>query len=134
MRTTATLSVLGSIVLASIAFALVPFISPVSASSDGVPASQRVATTTEVGPQQTKTLFAAGTPCGSRVIRTQGQEIYLLFADPTNGDLASTTLSAVAGFFQAASTTVAYDSNVYGCGRMTAEATASTTITIAEFY
>lgn len=133
MRTTALISIIGSFVLASLLLAA-SVISPVSASADGVPASQRVATTIEVGPQQTKTLFAASVSCGSRVIRTQGQEIYLLFADPVNGDLASTTLSSTAGFLQASSTTIAYDASVFGCGRMTAEALASTTITVAEFY
>lgn len=102
------------------------------AATDGLYATQAVATTTEVGPQQTKTLFAENKLCTSRIIRTQGQEIYLLFADPTNGDLASTTLAINAGFLQSASTTVAYDGGLYGCGRVTAEALASTTITNAE--
>lgn len=104
------------------------------AAPAGIPATQRVATTTSVGPQETKTLFAANAACSARIIRTQGEPIYVLFADPTNGDLASTSLTAVAGFYQAASTTVAYDSGLYGCGRMVAESLASTTITIAETF
>lgn len=98
----------------------------------GTPSTQRTATTTEVGPQQTKTLFAANAFCASRIIRTQGEPVYISFADPTNGDVASTTLAWNVGFFQAASTTVAYDSGLYGCGRMTVKALASTTITSAE--
>lgn len=107
---------------------------PVQAeATSGLPAVQMTATTTVVGPQETKTLFSSKSVCTSRVVRTQGVDIFIAFADPTNGDIASTTLSAVAGFTQAASTTVAYDSGLYGCGRMTAEAVASTTITTAEF-
>lgn len=91
------------------------------------------ATTTQVGPQQNITLFSANTTCASRIVRTQGVEVYLTFGDtvPT-GAIASTSLTAVVGFFQAASTSVAYDSGLYGCGRMTGEALASTTITVAE--
>lgn len=100
----------------------------------GVPATQGSATTTVVGPQETKTLFASNSACASRIVRTQGTDIYIAFADPTNGDVASTTLSAVVGFTQPASTTVAYDSGLYGCGRMTAEAVASTTITTAQMF
>lgn len=100
----------------------------------GVPAIQTTATTTQVGPQETKTLYAKNDACSSRVIRTQAVDIYLLFGDPTNGDLASTTLSGTAGFTQAASTTVVYDAALYGCGRMTAEAVSSTTITSAQFF
>lgn len=98
----------------------------------GLPASQRMATTTQVGPQENITLFSANTLCTARIIRTQDEPIYLLFADPVNGDTASTSLTANAGFHQASSTTVAYDSGLYGCGRVTAEAAASTTITISE--
>ena len=100
----------------------------------GLPASQAVATTTTVGPANNDTLiFAATTRCNSRIVRTQGQEIILLFDEPTNGDLASSTNSFVAGFVQLASTTVAYDSGIYGCGRLTGYASASTSITAAEF-
>ncbi len=100
----------------------------------GLPASQRVATTTSVGPQQNITLFNANPNCSSRVISTAGRGIVLLFADPTNGDVSSTTLSSIIGFSQAASTTQAYDSGIYGCGRMVAFGLVSTTtITIAEF-
>lgn len=100
-------------------------------ATTGLPATQRIATTTVVGPQQTVTIFSRDPSCTARIIRTQGQGILLAFADPTNGDVASTTLSSVVGFIQLASTTVAYDSGIYGCGRVTAFAEASTTITTA---
>ena len=99
----------------------------------GLATSQEVATTTTVGPQQNITLFAALQGCNSRVIGTVSQPIMILFADPTNGDLSSTTLSGSKGFWQSASTTVAYDSGIYGCGRVIGYAYASTTVTRAEF-
>ena len=103
----------------------------------GLAATQQVATTTEVGPEATVTLFAnRGQNCSARIVSTingDGQSITLLFADTTNNDVSSTTLSGVIGHFQAASTTVMYDGGLYGCGRMTAQAYSSTTITISEF-
>lgn len=98
----------------------------------GLPSNLNIATTTQVGPQETNTLFTAKNNCASRIVRTQGQAIILGFADPTNGDVSSTTISSVIGFIQAASTTVAYDSGVYGCGRVTSYAEASTTLTTME--
>lgn len=98
----------------------------------GLPASQAVATTTQVGPQAKVTLFSANGSCTARVVSTRGTDIFLVFADPTNGNLSSTTLAFGAGFYQAASTTVAYDGGLYGCGRMIGYALASTTITISQ--
>ena len=100
-------------------------------STNGLPATQISATTTVVGPQQTITVFRRDPSCTARIIRTQGQGILLAFDDPSNGDVASTSLNSIVGFIQLASTTVAYDSGIYGCGRVTAFAEASTTITTA---
>lgn len=106
---------------------------PVSASApSGLPASVRLATTTIVGPQQTKKVFSNNGSCASRIIRTQATEIYLTYSDPNGGDVASTTLSAVVGDFIAASTSKAFDGGIYGCGDWYIEATASTTITVYE--
>lgn len=99
----------------------------------GLPAILKIATTTVVGPQSNTELFPANPMCASRVISTVNQEITLIFADPSNGDVSSTTLSSIVGHVQSASTTNAYDSGIYGCGRMFGHASASTTITIAEF-
>ena len=105
-----------------------------ASASSGLPATQRVATTTSVGPDEVKRLYNKQPSCASRIVRTQGTEIYLIFADPVGGNLASTSLSAVAGFVQLASTTVAYDSGIYGCGELWGEAISSTTITTAEMW
>ncbi len=92
-----------------------------------------IATTTSVGPGNATQLFAQDNACSSRVVTTVAQPVMLSFFDPTNGDLSSTTLSGTKGFLQAASTTVAYDSGIYGCGRMFAYGFgASTTITTME--
>jgi hypothetical protein len=100
----------------------------------GLAATQRVATSTQVGPGNATKVFSASPNCAARLIRTQSSDIYILFADPTNGDLASTTLSGVASFTQAASTTVSYDGALYGCGAVYIKSpTASTTLTVADF-
>ena len=113
-----------------------------SSAPSGIKAGFGTATTTEVGPDETITIFngenSSGVPkqCSSRVINTTdgtGVGITFLLGDPTNGDLASTTLSAVNGQWHAGSTTKAYDSGLFGCERWTAYATASTTVTITEF-
>jgi hypothetical protein len=94
----------------------------------GLMTTVAVATTTAVGPQQNIQIFAASN-CNSRVISTVGSAVMITFADPSNGDVSSTTLSGVKGSVQAASTTVVYDSGLYGCDRWFAYAFASTTIT-----
>ena len=93
-----------------------------------------IATTTAVGHQEKKTVFSANTSCTTRVLSTAGQAIMVLYGDPTNGDLSSTTITSMAGHWQGASTTQAYDAGIYGCGRMIVlGVVASTTITATEF-
>lgn len=92
------------------------------------------ASTTAVGPQTVKTLATAKTDgsCKSRVVTTNNNGINLSFGDATL--FSSTTLTATKGHYQAASTTVVYDSGLYGCGRMTALGLiASGTVTVSEF-
>ena len=68
--------------------------------------------------------------CAARIISTVGQPIMISFAS-----LSSTTLSQTSGYIQAASTTVAYDGGLYGCGYMTIRGLiASTTINVAQTY
>lgn len=105
-----------------------------ASAPSGLQATLYSATTTVVGIQSNTQLFPASLNCAARVVSTVAQPIMILFADPTNGDLASTTLSGTKGHVQPASTTVVYDSGVYGCGRMFAFGfNASTTITVSEF-
>jgi hypothetical protein len=55
-------------------------------------------------------LFATST-CSARIISTAGKAIMLTFSDYANQSPLSTF-----GHIQPASTTVAYDSGLYGCG------------------
>lgn len=101
------------------------------------PVTPRIATTTTVGPQGAtvvKTqLFAANASCKSRVISTVGTAIMISFDDIAGaGNVGSTTVSGTIGHVQGASTTVAYDAGLFGCGVWNAWATASTTITTLE--
>lgn len=112
---------------------------PVQGSApSGLPATQTYATTTTVGPDgdidgTSVTIFSAVRNCSSRVVSTN-DIIWLSFATPANvGDIASSTIASEVGFAQAASTTVVYDSGLYGCGRVSGYAIASTTLTVAEF-
>lgn len=102
--------------------------------ASGLSAKQVIATSTSVGPQENIQIFAnKNTSCSSRVISTKASPISITFDDPSNGDIASTTLTSMVGFYQSASTTVAYDAELYGCGRWFAHSTASSSITVAEF-
>lgn len=79
-----------------------------------------------VGTQEVKTLFSSRDLCGNRVVSTAGQAIMLTF------DGSAPTGSA--GHIQAASTTVAYAAETFGCGVIKAYGQiASTTITTSEF-
>ncbi len=84
--------------------------------------------TTTVGPQTDKVLFYERELCATRIITTYAQPVSISF-------FASSTfnVSPTEGHLQGASTTVAYDAELYGCGQVVAAAGASTTITIAEF-
>lgn len=87
------------------------------------------ATTTTVGPDEVITIFAKGTDCDARVISTLGGSAIMLGFGTVDGF----TVSGSVGHWQAASTTQAYDSGLYGCGAVTAYAYASSTITVSEF-
>jgi hypothetical protein len=102
----------------------------------GTSANQRVATTTQVGPDEVLTVFTANSSCVSRVISTvdgTGQGITFTTGEPTNLDFASTSLTFQSGHFQAGSTTVIYDAGTVGCGQWSGAAEATTTIVISEF-
>lgn len=90
--------------------------------TQGIVPKVATSSTIQVGPQNVVTVVPANTACVSRTISTLSQTIMLSF---------SSTLvpSASQGLLQATSTTVAYDNGAYGCGAVTAFATASTTIT-----
>lgn len=89
----------------------------------------RIATssTIVVGPQQTVTIFAERTAgCTSRVITTSSQALFITFDDNLGPN-------SIESHQQATSTTVAYDSAIYGCRAVRARSVASSTIYKSEF-
>lgn len=83
--------------------------------------------TVSVGIQENKTIFTSKTRCASRTISTVAQPIMISFS-------SDITPTGTVGHLQLASTTVAYEAGLYGCGAVTAYGqTASTTITVSEF-
>lgn len=106
-----------------------------SGAGGGLISVQREATTTAIGPQETIEVFAKrNSGCSSRIIGTKALPMLVLFGDPSNGDVASTTMSGNVGFWQEASTTKAYDTELYGCGRWFGYSYSSTTIITSEQY
>jgi hypothetical protein len=91
--------------------------------------SSRVATTSAITVGTTaQTVFATSTNCASRIITTAAQPIML-----TLNDYAGHTPTGSFGHLQAASTTVVYDSGLYGCGAVKIYGfTANTVITVTE--
>lgn len=108
------------------------FVSTLNVKASAVPGLRAVLATSSmqvVGPQSINRLFATSTQCTSRVITTNGNAINISF-----DSLSSTSPSATSGHYQAASTTVAYDAGIYGCGLWSAYGfTASTSATLSEF-
>ena len=85
--------------------------------------------TIAVGIANNQTLFTANKQCTSRIISTVAKAIMLNF-----GLVGNATSTGVVGHLQAASTTIAYDAEIYGCGAVTAYGfDATTTITTSEF-
>lgn len=71
-------------------------------------------------------LFATST-CVTRIITTGTKNIRLKFFD-----FATPVLSSTVGHLQTASTTVSYDSGIYGCGLVTGLSTDADTVTVSE--
>jgi hypothetical protein len=104
------------------------------AAFTGQAAYLTVATTTSLSAGIAATVLPANPTCRARVISTTGESaIMVLFGDSVTADLSSTTMSGSKGHWQAASTTVAYDSGLYGCGKLYVRAYAATTLTVSEF-
>jgi len=77
-----------------------------------------------VGPQVNLSIAAAATNCASRIISTASTSLVLAFKS------SYSPVSNNRGVWQAASTTVAYDNAVYGCGAITGFASASSTVNV----
>jgi hypothetical protein len=109
-----------------------------AAAPAGYNASVATTSTLAVGPLNNMYAFGVSSSsvpsleqrytCAARVISTSGSAIMISF-----GSQSSTTLSQTVGHWQPASTTVAYDGGLYGCGYMSIRGVnASSTITITE--
>lgn len=107
-------AVLGAIIVAMCAtiFALLVISSP-KADASSYAGGRAVIATSTLGfvVQTSQTLLAATSTCTSRIITTTAQPVMLTFSD-----IQGLLPTAVKGHLQAASTTVVYDSGLYGCG------------------
>ena len=125
--------------LAVFSLALVLLFKPVhdafGSAFTGQASHLQTATTTQVGNQAVPALTIASAisdeSCKARVITTNGIGVYLSFGDTAG--FSSTTITNAIGHWQPASTTVVYDSGLYGCGRLTGWAVATTTLTVSQF-
>lgn len=106
-------------------------------AQNGIASILATSSTVQIGPGTNKNiLFTENTVCTSRVISTGANPIMLSFSRSNLTGSATTTTNPgpTIGFLQAASTTVAYDSGIYGCPAVSAYGyAASTTASIAEF-
>ena len=79
-------------------------------------------------PANTAVAIAATSSCAARIVTTSGQAVMLTFSSRT-GQAAPT---GSYGHIQAASTTVAYDSGLYGCDLLRAYSFGAQALTISE--
>lgn len=114
------------LVIATIISALSVMVTPAAASLPNLQPTIATSSVSVAGPQENRTLFAARTNCSSRNITTSSSSIMISF------DSTLLTPSASRGHWQAASTTVAYDAEQWGCANVTAFGIASTSVTLTE--
>ena len=94
-----------------------------ASAPSGLPATVYSAGTTSVGTTDVQ-LAATTTMCAARIVSTQGSNVMLGFSA-----LNGSTTSAIYGIEQLASTTVAYDSGLYGCGQLSAYSFSTAVVT-----
>lgn len=129
-----------AIIAAAILLFIKPMFPAIGAGFIGYQVHQQTGTSTTVGTSPV-TLFAdqSDAVCHSRVVTTNGLGIKISFGEvlaanqTTSWTFSSSSLTASVGHWQPASTTVAYDAGLYGCGRMTAIATGNTPVTVSSF-
>lgn len=121
-----------SITIALVTVLCILFINQVqlvgASAPPGIPAF--VATTSQMTVNTTASrVLATTTACSSRIISTVASPITISFSD-RNGFVPS----GLVGHVQAASTTVAYDSGLYGCDAMRIYSFSATDITVTQTY
>lgn len=87
----------------------------------------KVSTTSPASVTTTASLVFASSTCNSRVITTYASPIMIGFTD-----LRGFVPSGVGGHLQLASTTVAYDSGIYGCAAWRVYSFTSQAITVSQ--
>lgn len=86
-----------------------------ASAPSGLPATVATTSSIAVGTSTLSTTLFVPSTCSARIITTVAQPIMLSFSA-----ISSTTITQTVGHLQGASTTVAYDSGIYGCGRVNA--------------
>lgn len=122
--------------LAVIAFRVLPIGLNLGQAPSGLPSAAATSTSRLVGLAAVE-LFPEALNCATTIIGTKSEPIMISFSgvfdQVGNIGVASSSLSGSIGFVQAASTTVAYDSGLYGCGAVfVISGTANTSIIEAE--
>ena len=88
----------------------------------GLEASVATTSAFVVGPTD-QMLLATSTNCAARIVATRNSEVQLKFSEFAGG-----LLNGMGGVTQAASTTVAYDGGIYGCGSLHVYSFSSSTV------
>lgn len=109
---TSTDKFIAGIVLVLLIVAAIYIGNPVAHASapSGLPATVSTSSSAAIGAGTVTLLAATSSNCAARVVSTGGSAALMTFSD--NQGLQPT---GVYGVFQPASTTVAYDSGLYGC-------------------
>lgn len=103
-------------------------ISPVQgAAPAGIPATVATSSQATTAANAALTLVATSTNCVARVISTRASAVMLTFSD-----YAGQTPTGTFGHLQTASSTVVYDSSIYGCGLIKVYSYTADTITVTE--
>ena len=92
----------------------------------GLPATVATSSVNTFAALGVNSLFATSS-CAARVVTTQGGYLELTFSD-----YAGQSPSATFGHYQAASTTVQYDSGLYGCGLFKGYSNVAQVVTVTE--
>ena len=138
-HTTPLILIAGSILFLAAVLLMKPIDTAFGGAFTGSAAFLQYSTTTTAGPQgaavQKNTLFAENQSCKSRTVTAPGTSAIMIAFDgiPAAGNVSSTSVSATVGHLQAASTTVTYDAEQYGCSQWHVWAWATTTLTVSEF-
>lgn len=123
-----TIAIFGTLALFGVALFLSTLLSSnnaIASAPSGLPAT--VATSSALSITTASLSIFATSTCSARVITTGSSAILITFTD-VQGAVPTATL----GHWQAASTTIAYDSGLYGCGTLRAFSQSAQTIYVSE--